>query len=146
MWERNKMSLDTSLNFEPYEPKKNEEYMSEAQQEHFKKILLVWQELLRKKIDAVKNQIKGEAENFSDPVDRATQEEELSLELREQDRERKLVRKIEESLDALKQNEYGYCESCGAEIGLRRLEARPTATQCIDCKTLDEIKEKQLYN
>lgn len=140
------MSLAISLNFKPYELKKDEEYMSPAQKEHFKVILKAWQSDLYEKMNAVKNQIKGDAENFSDPIDRATQEEELSLELREQDRERKLIRKIEEALEALKQGDYGYCESCGAEIGTRRLEARPTATQCIDCKTLDEIKEKQLYN
>ncbi len=140
------MSLDITLNFKPYEPKKGEEYMSDAQKDHFKEILTAWLNSLRDKSDAVKNQMKGETENLSDPVDRASQEEELSLELREQDRERRLMRKIEESLEALKQGEYGYCESCGAEIGIRRLEARPTATQCIDCKTLDEIKEKQLYS
>jgi len=140
------MSSDVSLSFEPYEAKKGEEYMAAPQKQHFEKILLAWRDTIHSKMNMVKSQMKGEAENFADPVDRASQEEELSLELREQDRERKLVRKIEESLESLKQGDYGYCESCGAEIGIRRLEARPTATQCIDCKTLDEIKEKQLYN
>ena len=140
------MSSDVSLSFEPYEAKKGEEYMAAPQKQHFEKILLAWRDTIHSKMNMVKSQMKGEDENFADPVDRASQEEELSLELREQDRERKLVRKIEESLESLKQGDYGYCESCGAEIGIRRLEARPTATQCIDCKTLDEIKEKQLYN
>lgn len=140
------MSLDVTLDFKPYEPKKGEEYMSESQMEHFKTILLAWRDSLRNKIVATKTFMKEDADNLSDPIDRASQEEELSLELREQDRERRLIRKIEESLETLKNGDYGYCESCGAEIGLRRLEARPTATQCIDCKTLDEIKEKQLYS
>ena len=140
------MSSDVSLSFKPYDAKKDEEYMSAPQKQHFGKILQAWRDAIHSKMNMVKSQMKGEAENFADPVDRASQEEELSLELREQDRERKLVRKIEESLESLKQGDYGYCESCGAEIGIRRLEARPTATQCIDCKTLDEIKEKQLYN
>lgn len=140
------MSLDITLDFKPYEPKKGEEYMAEAQKEHFKSILMAWRDSLHNKISATKSFMKEDVDNLSDPIDRASQEEELSLELREQDRERRLIRKIEESLEALKNDDYGYCESCGAEIGLRRLEARPTATQCIDCKTLDEIKEKQLYS
>ena len=81
-------------------------------------------------------------DNFPDPNDRATQEEEFTLELRTRDRERKLIKKIEESLIDLEKGDYGFCESCGVDIGIRRLEARPTATLCIDCKTLDEIREK----
>ena len=88
--------------------------------------------------------MKDEAANFPDPNDRATQESEFSLELRARDRERKLIKKIDEALDSLDAHEYGYCESCGVEIGIRRLEARPTATLCIDCKTLEEIREKQM--
>jgi DnaK suppressor protein len=140
------MDVENPMQFKPYEAAKGEEYMSEAQQLHFESILENLRESVRQKIELSKNHMKEEPENFSDPVDRATQEEELSLELRAQDRERKLIRKIEESLTALKDGDYGYCQSCGAEIGIRRLEARPTATQCIDCKTLDELKEKQLYN
>jgi DnaK suppressor protein len=87
--------------------------------------------------------MQDEAANFADPNDRATQEEEFTLELRTRDRERKLTKKIDESLQAIEIGEYGFCESCGAEIGIRRLEARPTATQCIDCKTMDEIRERQ---
>ena len=81
---------------------------------------------------------------YADPVDRASQEEEFAFELRTRDRERKLINKIAISIELIKQDEYGWCESCGDEIGIKRLEARPTATHCIDCKTLDEIKEKQL--
>ena len=82
--------------------------------------------------------------NFADPADRATQEEEFSLELRNRDRERKLLKKIEQTLHKISDGDYGYCETCGVEIGLKRLEARPTADLCIDCKTLAEIREKQL--
>ena len=88
--------------------------------------------------------MQDDAANFPDPSDRATQESEFSLELRTRDRERKLIKKIDEALDAIGSGDYGYCESCGIEIGIRRLEARPTATLCIDCKTLDEIREKQM--
>jgi DnaK suppressor protein len=88
--------------------------------------------------------MKDDASNFPDPNDRATQESEFSLELRTRDRERKLIRKIEKTLEQIDADEYGYCEACGVEIGIRRLEARPTATLCIDCKTLDEIREKQM--
>jgi DnaK suppressor protein len=88
--------------------------------------------------------MKEEAANFADPADRASQEEEFALELRTRDRERKLIKKIDESLEAIKTGDYGYCEQCGIEIGLSRLEARPTATLCFDCKTLQEIKEKQM--
>ncbi|MCX7122617.1 MAG: RNA polymerase-binding protein DksA [Gammaproteobacteria bacterium] len=138
--------IDNPLSFVPYEPKKGEEYMSPEQIEHFRTILTHLYESVNHKMIEGKNHMKEEPENFSDPVDRASQEEELSLELRAQDRERKLIRKIQEAIEMLKEGDYGFCQSCGAEIGLRRLEARPTATQCIDCKTLDELKEKQLYS
>ena len=95
-------------------------------------------------MDRTVHHMQDEAANFPDPNDRATQESEFSLELRTRDRERKLIKKINESLKAIETGEYGYCETCGIEIGVRRLEARPTATLCIDCKTLDEIREKQL--
>ena len=94
-------------------------------------------------VDRTVSHMKDEAANFPDPADRATQEEEFSLELRARDRERKLIKKIDSTLELIEQNEYGYCEACGIEIGVRRLEVRPTATSCIDCKTLAEIKEKQ---
>ncbi|NHB59180.1 RNA polymerase-binding protein DksA [Acinetobacter shaoyimingii] len=128
---------------EPYQPKKNEEYMSEGQLEHFRKILLAWKEELMSEVDRTLNTMQDENTALPDVNDRATQEEEFAIELRTRDRERKLIRKIEQSLDAIKNDDYGFCETCGIEIGLRRLEARPTATLCIDCKTLAEIKEKQ---
>lgn len=130
--------------FTPYKEKKGEEYMNEKQQEHFIAILNSWKDELMHEVDRTVDHMKDDAANFPDPADRATQEEEFSLELRTRDRERKLIKKIDESLELVNNGEYGYCETCGVEIGLRRLEARPTATQCIDCKSLDEIKEKQI--
>ncbi|MBF7690016.1 RNA polymerase-binding protein DksA [Acinetobacter pollinis] len=127
----------------PYEPKKNEEYMSDAQLEHFRKILLAWKSDLMSEVDRTLNTMQDESTALPDVNDRATQEEEFAIELRTRDRERRLIRKIEKSIEAIKNDDYGFCETCGVEIGLRRLEARPTATLCIDCKTLAEIKEKQ---
>jgi DnaK suppressor protein len=132
------------MHFEPYPLNNGEEYMNEAQKEHFRKILLDWKRELMEEVDSTITHLKEEASNFADPSDRASQEEEFSLELRTRDRERKLIRKIDEALESIDSDEYGYCEACGVEIGIRRLEARPTATLCIDCKTLAEIKEKQL--
>lgn len=129
--------------FEPYKAKKGEEYMNEQQKEHFRQILRRWKAELMEEVDRTMSHMKDEAANFPDPADRATQEEEFSLELRTRDRERKLIKKIDATLDLIDDNEYGYCEACGVDIGIKRLEARPTATLCIDCKTLDEIKEKQ---
>jgi DnaK suppressor protein len=129
--------------FEPYKLKKGEEYMSDAQKDHFRHILQQWKSELMEEVDRTVSHMKDEAANFPDPADRATQEEEFSLELRARDRERKLIKKIDSTLDLIDSDEYGYCEACGVEIGIKRLEARPTATKCIDCKTLDEIKEKQ---
>lgn len=131
-------------NFVPYKPKKGEEYMNEKQRDHFKKILLSWREQLMQEVDRTVHHMQDDAANYPDPADRATQEEEFSLELRTRDRERKLIKKIDSTIEAIAQDDYGFCESCGIEIGIRRLEARPTANKCIDCKTLDEIKEKQL--
>lgn len=130
-------------NFTPYKEKKGEDYMSEGQKEHFKKILNSWRNQLMEEVDRTVHHMQDEAANYPDPADRATQEEEFSLELRTRDRERKLIKKIDSTLENIAQDDYGYCESCGIEIGIRRLEARPTANKCIDCKTLDEIKEKQ---
>ncbi len=127
----------------PYIADENEEYMNSKQLEHFKKILLHWRHELVNDVERTVHHMQDEAANFPDPNDRASQEEEFTIELRTRDRERKLIKKIDESLLAVKAGDYGFCESCGAEIGIRRLEARPTATQCIDCKTLDEIREKQ---
>ncbi len=130
--------------FVPYQPGAGEEYMSEEQRVHFKNILLRWKAGLMEEVDRTVSHMKDEASNFPDPADRATQEEEFSLELRTRDRERKLIRKIDQTIDSIDAQEYGFCEACGVEIGIKRLEARPTATLCIDCKTLDEIKERQV--
>jgi len=127
----------------PYKEKKGEEYMSEGQIKHFREILEAWKAELMSEVDRTVDHMKDEAANFPDPADRATQEEEFSLELRTRDRECKLIKKIDDTMSLISSGEYGYCETCGVEIGLRRMEARPTATQCIDCKSLDEIKEKQ---
>lgn len=129
--------------FSPYEEVKGEEYMSPEQLTHFKDILLQWKQQLMEEVDRTVGHMKDDATNFPDPNDRATQEEEFSLELRTRDRERKLIKKIDEGLKMIDDQDYGYCESCGIEIGIRRLEARPTATMCIDCKTLEEIRERQ---
>ena len=135
---------NTPFSFTPYTEKKGEEYMNEAQLAHFDKILNNWKNELRVEVDRTVHHMQDDAANFPDPNDRATQESEFSLELRTRDRERKLIKKIDEVLEEIDSGDYGYCESCGVEIGVRRLEARPTATLCIDCKTLDEIREKQM--
>lgn len=130
-------------NFTPYAIKKGEEYMNEEQGEHFRQILDAWKQELMEEVDRTVHHMQDEAANFPDPNDRATQESEFTMELRARDRERKLIKKIDEAIVKIDNNEYGYCEQCGVEIGLRRLEVRPTAALCIDCKSLDEIREKQ---
>ena len=132
------------LGFKPYKKKRGEEYMGDPMRDHFCQILDAWKHELMEEVDRTVHHMQDEAANFPDPNDRATQESEFSLELRTRDRERKLIKKIDDSIINLDSEEYGYCDSCGVEIGVRRLEARPTATQCIDCKTLDEIREKQM--
>ena len=118
--------------------------MNVKQKEHFLGILESWKVQLMEEVDPTVNHMQEEAANYPDWADRASQEEEFNLELKTRDRERRLIRKIDSTIELLDQDDYGYCESCGIEIGIRRLEARPTATQCIDCKTLEEIKEKQI--
>lgn len=130
--------------FTPYKEKKGEEYMNDKQKDHFRGLLLDWKTELMEEVDRTMSHMKDEAANFPDPADRASQEEEFSLELRTRDRERKLIKKIDSTMELIENDDYGYCDACGVEIGIRRLEARPTATQCVDCKTLDEIKEKQV--
>ena len=127
----------------PYKLRKNEKYMSARMKKHFIAVLLLWKEHLKEEMQKTFDHLKTKGETYADPVDRASQEEEFAFELRTRDRERKLINKIAISIELIKQDEYGWCESCGDEIGIKRLEARPTATHCIDCKTLDEIKEKQ---
>ncbi len=135
---------NTLFSFKPYDEKEGEEYMNNAQIEHFNKILNNWKTELMTEVDRTVHHMQDDAANFPDPNDRASQESEFSLELRTRDRERRLIKKIDESLEAIETGDYGFCESCGIDIGVRRLEARPTAVLCIDCKTLDEIREKQM--
>lgn len=127
----------------PYEMADGEEYMNSKQLEHFRQILLAWKQELQEEVERTVDHLRGDATSHADPADRASQEEEFALELRTRDRERKLIRKIEKALDRIQKQDFGYCDACGIEIGLRRLEARPTATLCIDCKELDEVREKQ---
>ncbi|GAB2182386.1 RNA polymerase-binding protein DksA [Denitratisoma sp. agr-D3] len=130
--------------FPAYVPKKGEEYMNEKQLAHFRGILDSLKEELQEDIERTVHTMQDEATVFADPNDRASQESDIALELRNRDRERKLIKKIDESIAAIDSGDYGYCESCGVEIGLKRLEARPTATLCIDCKELEERREKQM--
>ncbi len=127
----------------PYQEQRGEEYMSAQQIEHFRGLLGNWKHELLDEVERTVHHMQDEAANFPDPNDRASQESEFALELRTRDRERKLIKKIDESILMLDSGDYGFCEVCGIEIGVRRLEARPTANLCIDCKTLDEIREKQ---
>lgn len=137
-------NVASSQGFQPYVEVEGEEYMNSAQLEHFHTALEAWKAELLAEINRTVQNLKEEAANFADPADRATQEEEFSLELRTRDRERKLIKKINETLARIEDKDYGYCDACGIEIGLKRLEIRPTATMCVDCKSLAEIKEKQI--
>jgi DnaK suppressor protein len=130
--------------FPPYVPKKGEAYMSERQRAHFREVLGALREELSADIERTVHQMQDDQTVFADPNDRASQESDMALELRNRDRERKLIKKIDETMGRIDGEDFGYCESCGAEIGLKRLEARPTATLCIDCKTLDEMRERQV--
>ncbi len=128
----------------PYVAKKGEKYMNKKQLAHFRDVLNAWKRELEDEISRTVHAMRDEPENPSDPNDRASQETDMSLELRSRDRERKLIKKIDEAIARIDEGEYGYCDVCGVEIGSERLEARPTAELCIDCKTLDEIREKQI--
>ena len=132
-------------NYTPYTPAPDEPYMCPAQAEHFRGILMTWRRQLMEEVDRTVSHMQDEAANFPDPADRATQEEEFSIELKTRDRERKLIKKIADTLERIDKDDYGYCDTCGVEIGLRRLEARPTATQCVDCKSLSELRERQIH-
>lgn len=134
----------TRRDFKPYKPKKKEAYMSPAQLDHFRAILNAWRDELTEELERMRARMQDEVINCPDPNDRASQESEMALELRTRDRERKLIIRIDKTLEQIDEGDYGYCEECGADIGLRRLEARPTAKQCIDCKSLAEIREKQM--
>jgi len=134
---------DTFTHFVPYSEAPGEEYMNEKQKAHFLNILSSWKKSLMEEVDRTVEHMKSEVANLPDLSDRASQEEAFNLELRARDRERRLISKINESIENIKKNEYGFCETCGCDIGIRRLEARPTASMCIDCKTFAEIKERQ---
>lgn len=129
--------------FTPYQPKRGEEYMSDAQLGHFRHILIAWKRELMEEVDRTMHHMKDDAANFPDPNDRATQESEFGLELRTRDRERKLLRKIDSALQRIEDGSYGYCEETGEEIGLRRLEARPVATLCVEAQERRELAERQ---
>jgi DnaK suppressor protein len=128
---------------EPYKPKRGEEYMSDAQLEHFQNILSAWKRELMFEVDRTVHHMQDEAANFPDPNDRATQESEFGLELRTRDRERKLLRKIDSALARIDEGSYGYCDETGEEIGLKRLEARPVATLCLEAQERRELAERQ---
>ncbi len=139
---------DTNLlagprNVQPYIAKRGEQYMNKEQLEHFRNILFTWKRDLMVEVDRTVLHMKDEAANFPDPNDRATQESEFSLELRTRDRERKLIRKIEEALMRIEDGSYGYCLETGEEIGIKRLEARPVATLCVEAQERRERRERQ---
>ncbi len=135
---------ETLKRFAPYKAKKSEEYMNKDQLAHFRKMLDAWKAELSQDIDSTLHSMQDEQTVFADPNDRATQESDMALELRNRDRERKLIKKINETIAKIESGDYGYCDACGVEIGLERLQARPTANLCIDCKTLEEIRERQV--
>ena len=138
--------VDAAVSFIPYSPKKNEEYMNDAQRAHFRSILETWRKNLLTEAHSTLETMRSSKEGLADEVDVAAYEENFRLELRARDRELKLIRKIDMSIEALKEGEYGFCDDCGTDIGIARLEARPTATKCVECKTIAELKEKQLIN
>ena len=130
-------------NVKPYIPRRGEQYMNKEQLDHFRQILSNWKRDLMQEVDRTVLHMKDEAANFPDPNDRATQESEFSLELRTRDRERKLIRKIEEAIKRIEDGSYGYCVETGEEIGIKRLEARPVATLCIEAQERRERRELQ---
>src|SRR5688572_11723956 len=129
--------------FTPYQPTRGEEYMNKDQLEHFRQLLLAWKRELMEEVDRTMLHMKDDAANFPDPNDRATQESEFGLELRTRDRERKLLKKIDSALGRIDDGSYGFCEETGDQIGLRRLEARPVATLCVEAQERRELAERQ---
>lgn len=138
--------VDVAVSFVPYSVKKNEEYMNEVQRAHFRSILETWRKNLLEEASSTLENMRRTKEGLADEVDLAAYEENFRLVLRARDRELKLIKKIDFSLEALKEGDYGFCDDCGTDIGIARLEARPTATKCVECKTIAELKEKQLIN
>ena len=132
------------MGLNPISKKKSEKFMNPRQLAHFKSILQSWKQELLDEVSRTVHHMQDETINHPDPNDRATQETDMALELRSRDRERKLIRKIDETINRIDNSDYGYCDECGVEIGIKRLEARPTAGLCVDCKSLQEIREKQL--
>ena len=130
--------------FPPYLPRKGEEYMNPRQRSHFKQVLEALKQELSWDIDRTVHAMQDDATVFADPSDRASQESDIGVELRNSDRERKLIKKIDATIARIDAGDYGRCEKCGLQIGLKRLEARPTAILCIDCKTLAERRERQV--
>lgn len=138
--------VDVSTTFIPYTVRKNEEYMNQSQRAHFRSILEVWRKSLLEEASSTLNTMRSSKEGLADEIDLAAYEENFRLVLRARDRELKLIKKIDLSLEALREGIYGFCEDCGMDIGIARLEARPTATKCVECKTISELKEKQLIS
>lgn len=136
------MELNTVKKVVSYQRKQNEAYMSMAQLEHFKNILNHWKDSIRENNNDVKNRLQKDSGPMADMSDRASLEEAFSLTLRSRDRERKLINKINAALERIATEDFGYCQKCGVEIGIGRLEARPTAELCIDCKEIEEKREK----
>lgn len=128
----------------PYEADPGEEYMNPRQRAHFTEILNQWKDELLQDLDRSESSMQNDASKLADPSDSATREEEFNIELRTRDRERKLIKKIDSTLASIEREEYGWCERCGVEIGIARLEARPTASLCVECKTLAEIEERHI--
>lgn len=140
---RNQLMTGPLHGFPPYKARRSERYMNAAQLGHFRNILSAWRQALMEEVDRTVHHMKDEAANFPDPNDRATQESEFGLELRTRDRERKLIRKISQALTRIEEGTYGYCDETGDEIGLKRLEARPVATLCLDAQERREMAERQ---
>ena len=140
---KKKIVDDLIHGIKPHRPKRGEPYMGDVQSAHFRDILNAWKQELIEDIEKTMSVMQDENISLPDPNDRASLETDRSLELRTRDRERKLIKKINDSLSDLEKGDYGYCVDCGVEIGIKRLEARPTASLCIDCKSLSEIRERQ---
>ena len=140
---KKKRSAIEKPEFKPYQRKHSEAYMSKKQIAHFRQILSTWRTQLQEEVERTISHMQEDASNFPDPADRATQEEEFGLELRTRDRERKLLRKINEAIQRIDDGTFGYCEETGDEIGIKRLEARPVATLCLEAQERHELKEKQ---
>lgn len=141
---KGKTATELQHGVKPYVMKKGEKYMNKKQRGHFIQILTNWKNEIESEISRTVTHIRDDSLQAPDPNDRASQETDMSLELRSRDRESKLLKKINEAIDRIEQEDYGYCGNCGEEVGIQRLEARPTAELCIDCKTLDEIRERQM--